>query len=184
MVTRVDAVKVTRRLDAAKRRQPLQAKVGATMTPDHFNELARQGKIGHMGIGESVAMIAAGLGRQAKPKDVKITLEPVIAERELDSLLGTIQPGQVGTAQHRDLERQRPAHRAGPDDGRRCNRPGGPSRAGRPGAADGGRPWLNSRRQRDSRLVDQLRASPNRFTGPEDHAGYAAGLVPVRASSQ
>jgi hypothetical protein len=95
MVTRVDAVKVTRRLDAAKRRQPLQAKVGATMTPEHFNELARQGKIGHMGIGESVAMIAAGLGREAKPKDVKITLDPVIADRKLDSLLGTIRPGQV-----------------------------------------------------------------------------------------
>lgn len=95
MVAQVTGVKVIRRLDAATRRRPLQAKVGATMTIEQFNSLAAQGKIGHMGIGESVAMLAAGLGRDARPRDVKITLEPVVADRELDSLLGTIQPGQV-----------------------------------------------------------------------------------------
>jgi 4-hydroxy-tetrahydrodipicolinate reductase len=95
MVTEVAGVKVIRRLDAAKRRGPLQAKVGATMTPEHFRGLADQGKIGHMGIGESVAMIAAGLGRSAKPGEVTITLDPVIAEREMESLVGRIQPGMV-----------------------------------------------------------------------------------------
>lgn len=95
MVAKVTGVKVVRQLDASKRRQPLQAKVGATMTVEHFNGLAREGKIGHMGIGESVAMIAHGLGRTAHKKDVKITLEPVVAETELPSLLGTIKPGQV-----------------------------------------------------------------------------------------
>jgi hypothetical protein len=95
MLTKVQAVRVVRQLDAGKRRQPLQAKVGATMTPQHFNDLARQGKIGHMGIGESVAMLAAGMGRHAKAKDITITLDPVIADRAMDSLLGTIQPGQV-----------------------------------------------------------------------------------------
>lgn len=95
MVAKVAGVKVIRRLDAGTRRLPLQAKVGATMTPEHFRDLAKQGKIGHMGIGESIAMIAAGLGRQARPQAVKISLDPVIAERELDSGLGAIQPGQV-----------------------------------------------------------------------------------------
>lgn len=95
MLTKVNGVKVIRRLDAAKRRVPLQAKVGATMTSEHFQGLAKQGKIGHMGIGESVAMIARGLGREARPKDVKITLDPVIANRRLDSALGPIDPGQV-----------------------------------------------------------------------------------------
>ncbi|HWP39967.1 MAG TPA: hypothetical protein VNL70_03500 [Tepidisphaeraceae bacterium] len=95
MMTKVTAVKVTRRLDAAKRRLPLQAKVGATMSQEQFRSLAQQGKIGHMGIGESVAMLATGLGRQARPKDVTIRLEPVIATRELDSALGRIQPGMV-----------------------------------------------------------------------------------------
>ncbi len=95
MVTKVTGVKVIRRLDAARRRLPLQAKVGATMTPEHFRDLANQHKIGHMGIGESVAMIAKGLGREARPKDVKITLDPVIADREFDSALGKIAPGMV-----------------------------------------------------------------------------------------
>lgn len=95
MVTSVTGVKVIRRLDAFKRRKPLQQKVGATMTIAQFNDLKGQGKIGHMGIGESVAMIAAGLGREAKPKDVKIGLEPVIAKKKMASLLGDIEPGKV-----------------------------------------------------------------------------------------
>ena len=95
MVGQVSGVKVFRRLDASTRRKPLQAKVGATMMPEEFASLARQGKIGHMGIGESVAMLAAGLGRQAKPAEVNITLDPVIAGKELDSLMGKIRPGMV-----------------------------------------------------------------------------------------
>jgi 4-hydroxy-tetrahydrodipicolinate reductase len=95
MVQQVSGVKVIRRLDAGKRRLPLQKKVGATMTPRQFNDLAGQGNIGHKGIGESVAMIAAALGKIAKTSDVKITLEPVIARRKLSSQLGIIQPGMV-----------------------------------------------------------------------------------------
>jgi len=88
-------VKAVRRVDATYRRQPLQAKVGATMTVEHFKGLARDGKIGHMGIGESVAIIGAGLGRMVKKDDVKITLEPVIADKEYPSLLGPVKPGFV-----------------------------------------------------------------------------------------
>lgn len=95
MVVHVTGVKVTRRLDASIRRRPLQEKVGATMAPDHFKGLAARGEIGHMGIRESVAMIAAGLGRTVEPGSVKTTLDPVIAEREVDSLMGRIKPGMV-----------------------------------------------------------------------------------------
>jgi 4-hydroxy-tetrahydrodipicolinate reductase len=95
MVTQVSSVKVGRYVDASTRRQPLQAKVGATMTVEHFNGLAREGKIGHMGIAESVAMLAHGLGREIRKGDVKVTLDPVVADREMPSLLGTIKPGQV-----------------------------------------------------------------------------------------
>jgi 4-hydroxy-tetrahydrodipicolinate reductase len=65
------------------------------MTAEHFRGLAEKGAIGHMGIRESVAMIAAGLGRTVEPGSVKTTLDPVIAEREMDSLLGPIKPGMV-----------------------------------------------------------------------------------------
>jgi hypothetical protein len=95
MLRRVTSVRCVRRVDAATRRQPLQRKVGATMTAEHFNDLASQGKIGHKGIAESVALIAAGLGTQVEPGAVVETLEPVIAEFRLDSALGSIEPGFV-----------------------------------------------------------------------------------------
>jgi hypothetical protein len=95
MTPHVTRVRCVRHVDAALRRLPLQKKVGATMSVEQFSGLAREGKIGHMGIGESVAMLAAGLGREVPPGSVKTTLEPVVAEREMQSLLGTIKPGQV-----------------------------------------------------------------------------------------
>jgi 4-hydroxy-tetrahydrodipicolinate reductase len=94
-VLEVKSVRCVRMVDASTRRMPLQKKVGATMTVQQFNQLAGAGKIGHMGIGESVALIAAGLGRSVSKSDLKISLEPVVAENQLSSLLGTIQPGQV-----------------------------------------------------------------------------------------
>lgn len=95
MLVRVDKVRCVRRVDAATRRKPLQAKVGATMTVENFNSLAKRGGIGHAGIGESVALLAAGLGRQVSPGSVQESLEPVIADRPLPSSLGEIQRGQV-----------------------------------------------------------------------------------------
>ena len=95
MVTGISAVKVTRVVDAATRRQPLQRKVGATMTPEHFRKLAGEGRIGHMGIGESVVMLAQGLGRHPTQKEVRTTIVPLLAERGIDCALGTIAAGQV-----------------------------------------------------------------------------------------
>jgi 4-hydroxy-tetrahydrodipicolinate reductase len=95
MALGIQSVRVVRRVDAATRRQPLQAKVGARMTPAQFAGLAAKNSIGHAGIGQSVALLAAGLGRTVEPDSVRITLEPVIAQRATPSLLGEIRPGQV-----------------------------------------------------------------------------------------
>jgi 2,4-diaminopentanoate dehydrogenase len=95
MVRQVRAVRCIRRVDAALRRLPLQVKVGATMTPQAFAERAKAGKIGHMGLGESVAMIAAGLGRKVQPGSVDVTLEAVLADRPIASAVGLIEPGRV-----------------------------------------------------------------------------------------
>jgi 4-hydroxy-tetrahydrodipicolinate reductase len=95
MVTKVTAVKAIRRVDAGTRRQPLQKKVGATLSVQQFNALKAEGKIGHMGIAESVALLATGLGRTVKTGSVRVGLEPLVADREIPSLLGPIQPGQV-----------------------------------------------------------------------------------------
>jgi 4-hydroxy-tetrahydrodipicolinate reductase len=95
MLARVDRVKVTRVVDALTRRMPLQKKIGSTMTPAAFGDLALQNRIGHMGLPESVMMLATGLGRNPKSSDIHITLEPVIATKPIQSLVGLVQPGQV-----------------------------------------------------------------------------------------
>ena len=95
MVTKVTHVKVTRVVDVLTRRLPLQRKVGSGMTTEKFKELAKAGRIGHQGIGESVTLLAQGLGRHPRSSEVFTTLRPVIADREIDWLAGTVQPGQV-----------------------------------------------------------------------------------------
>jgi len=95
IVRRVKLVRCVRRGEASVRRRPLQAKIGATLSADEFGALARAGKIGHMGIAESVALLAAGLGCQVPPGSVTVTLEPVLAEQPMQSALGLIEPGQV-----------------------------------------------------------------------------------------
>ncbi len=59
---RVQRVTVERRVDIRTRRLPLQRKVGVGMTEDEFHAAVQAGLVGHVGLGESVAMIAAGLG--------------------------------------------------------------------------------------------------------------------------
>jgi 4-hydroxy-tetrahydrodipicolinate reductase len=95
MLLEVTAVRARRRVDAGTRRRPLQAKVGATMTPSDFAARKAAGTIGHRGMAESVALVAAGLGRSVVPGAVEETLDPVLAEAETPSALGTIEPGQV-----------------------------------------------------------------------------------------
>lgn len=95
MVRRVTAVRCERRVEAGLRRKPLQAKIGATMTPEHFRELAAAGKIGHEGLPESIALLAAGLGRKVENGSIQVTLDPVIAQKATASALGLIQPGMV-----------------------------------------------------------------------------------------
>jgi 2,4-diaminopentanoate dehydrogenase len=86
---RVEAVRVTRVVDAAKRRGPLRAKVGAGMTIDEFAAGVKAKKLGHVGLSESAAMIALGLGLPID--EITETIEAVVATRETDG----IAPGRV-----------------------------------------------------------------------------------------
>jgi 2,4-diaminopentanoate dehydrogenase len=95
MVMQVTKVKCIRRVDALTRRLPLQQKVGSTMTVEHFNDLKSKGAIGHKGLAESIAMIAAGLGRAVSPGSVKETLEPLVATTPIQSGMGLIEVGKV-----------------------------------------------------------------------------------------
>src|SRR5206468_1583389 len=95
---RVDHVKVTRVVDAAKRRGPLRAKVGAGVAAK---------KLGHVGLSESAAIIALGLGLPID--EITETIEPVIATRETDGIpagrvLGLHQIALVQAGDERKVE--------------------------------------------------------------------------------
>ncbi|MDQ6894919.1 MAG: dihydrodipicolinate reductase [Acidobacteriota bacterium] len=81
---RVDHVKVTRVVDAAKRRGPLRAKVGAGLSREEFLAGVAARKLGHVGLSESAAIIALGLGLPID--EITETIEPVIATRETDGI--------------------------------------------------------------------------------------------------
>jgi hypothetical protein len=81
---RVDRVKVTRVVDAAKRRGPLRAKVGAGLTREEFLSGVALKKLGHVGLSESAAIIALGLGFPIE--EITETIEPVLAKQETDGI--------------------------------------------------------------------------------------------------
>jgi 4-hydroxy-tetrahydrodipicolinate reductase len=81
---RVDSVKVTRVVDAAKRRGPLRAKVGAGLTREEFVKGVAAKKLGHVGLSESAAIIALGLGIPIE--EITETIEPVLAKEETDGV--------------------------------------------------------------------------------------------------
>ncbi len=80
----VRAITVTRVVDAGKRRLPLQRKVGAGMTRAEFEAGVKTGAIGHVGLGESIAMTAAAL--RWIVDDISETIEPVLVGSEVKGL--------------------------------------------------------------------------------------------------
>ncbi|HLA79969.1 MAG TPA: dihydrodipicolinate reductase [Vicinamibacteria bacterium] len=79
----VRRVSVTRVVDASTRRLPLQRKVGAGLNVSQFRRAMTEGTVKHVGLPESVHMIASGLG--FKLDKIEETLEPAIAPRDLDT---------------------------------------------------------------------------------------------------
>jgi len=59
---RVDAVRVERYQDAGRRRRAFQDKVGAGLTVEQFRRRAESGELRHVGLPESMHMIAARMG--------------------------------------------------------------------------------------------------------------------------
>lgn len=89
----VEAVRVLRVVDAARRRGPLQKKVGAGLTPEQFAEQVRLGTVRHVGLPESLHMLATSLGWELDSSDDMI--EPVIAEQPIVTEFANVQAGQV-----------------------------------------------------------------------------------------
>jgi len=92
---RVDSVKVTRMMNSAKRRIPFQKKVGTGMTPDEFHQKIKDKIItGHVGLLESINMIADGLGWKLDSA-VELPPEAVIAKKPVETGLGRVKTGNV-----------------------------------------------------------------------------------------
>jgi len=89
----VEKVRVIRVQDARPRRLPFQKKIGAGCTPNEFQKLVDTGTLRHVGLTESIAMIAGGL--HWKLDNVTETIEPVIAKEKVQGSDITVEPGQV-----------------------------------------------------------------------------------------
>ncbi len=86
------SLRVLRVVDASKRRQPLQKKIGTGLTVDEFR--ARAGKeIRHVGLTQSIAMIARALGW--KLDRIEETIEPVVAEKPVKTGFYDVDRGYV-----------------------------------------------------------------------------------------
>jgi 2,4-diaminopentanoate dehydrogenase len=90
---RVDAIRVDRIQDARIRRLPFQQKIGSGLTVSQFQQRVDQGTVRHVGLTESVSMIADAVGWKLD----KITdeIQPKIAVRTISSRFLTVRKGQV-----------------------------------------------------------------------------------------
>jgi len=90
----VKSIEIIRIQNASTRREPLQRKVGAGMTTQEFRAAVDSGKIKHMGLRESLMLVANGLGAELTDvSDEKI--EPIVADREITTQYLKVAKGQV-----------------------------------------------------------------------------------------
>jgi len=90
---RVDHIDVTRVINATQRRGPFQAKIGAGMTVDAFNAKMAEGRMGHVGLPESTAMIFDTLGKKLVKFENNVV--PVVAETPVKTPFFDVQVGQA-----------------------------------------------------------------------------------------
>jgi hypothetical protein len=91
----VKHIKVERVMDAAKRRMPFQKKIGVGLTAEQFREkIAKKVITGHVGLQQSIAMIANALGWNLQKITIGVA-EPVIAERAVESEGVKVKSGHV-----------------------------------------------------------------------------------------
>ncbi|MEX1193827.1 MAG: dihydrodipicolinate reductase [Dehalococcoidia bacterium] len=87
----VKSIRVERIVDISQRRIQLQRKAGVSLSPHGFQRGATDGAIGHIGLRESVFMIADTLGW--KLEDVTETLEPVLAQERRKTEYYSVEKG-------------------------------------------------------------------------------------------
>jgi 2,4-diaminopentanoate dehydrogenase len=94
---RVDKIKVTRVQDATHRRIPFQQKIGAGLTIAEFEAKKKSGILRHVGLTESIHMIAVRMGW--KLDRATDELSPILAARDVRSSAFTVQQGDPAGVQ-------------------------------------------------------------------------------------
>ncbi|MDV3276921.1 MAG: hypothetical protein LYZ69_00465 [Nitrososphaerales archaeon] len=97
------SIRVTRSVNVGRRRRQLQAKMGVGLSKAKFEKGLEKGGIGHVGLVESLQLIASSLGREAT--DVTWGIKPVLGAA--DYVMGAAQfaEGRAGECRIRlDLE--------------------------------------------------------------------------------
>ena len=89
----VQKVSVDRVQDASIRRLPFQKKIGATLSPKEFAALVKTKAVRHVGLTESVSMLADALG--FKVDRITDEIQPKIATQTVKSQFLTVLAGQV-----------------------------------------------------------------------------------------
>lgn len=90
---RIEHAKAVRIVDAGKRRLPLQKKVGAGLSVEEFRARVQAGSIKHVGLPESVAMVADSLNLTVE--EITETIEPIVAEAAVQTEFLTVEAGQA-----------------------------------------------------------------------------------------
>ena len=90
---RVDAIRVRRVQDAGLRRLPFQRKIGAGLTPRKFAAKAAAGEVRHVGLAESIGMLADAMGWPLD--EITDEIEPVVATEPVASDQLRVAAGRV-----------------------------------------------------------------------------------------
>lgn len=91
----IKRIVVERIIDASKRRPPFQRKIGAGLSIQEFHEKVNRRELtGHVGLKQSIAMIADAVGVELSGI-VEEPIKPVVAEEKIESGSLVVKPGFV-----------------------------------------------------------------------------------------
>jgi hypothetical protein len=90
---KVNSIRAERVVNASQRRLPLQKKIGAGLTQAEFEKRTAEGSIKHVGLPESVGLIALAMGWKVGEIQERIT--PIIAEKDVASDYIKVPAGSV-----------------------------------------------------------------------------------------
>jgi 4-hydroxy-tetrahydrodipicolinate reductase len=89
----VERIEVTRVINASLRRGPFQAKIGAGLSVEEFEARMDAGRMGHVGLPESVGMVFDTLGKELTGYESHV--EPITADGLVRTEFFEVQPGAV-----------------------------------------------------------------------------------------